>query len=330
MDPLLFGLDARHEPGIAAQVLAIFREVMFGKAVGILTKGNAQAHRAKILAANAAGDALAQALRSGRVQYEAGVFSGNFSAAISRDIMATGARFVKFESVYKLDPARVPGWVVAEATVYASAAKAMHHQLLRAFDDAQENLNRALETKSVDATLAIGELASGWKDAATVLEVNPELSHPALDRLRRKYDENMKLYIRDFANEEIPELRQIVRENAEQGYRADRLIQAIEGRYDVSKSKATFLAKQETSLLVSKFREERFRETVGDRYTWLTSGDQRVRHDHRILNGKEFSYDHPPVTNLQTGAKNNPGEDFGCRCVARPVLRAKQREKLAA
>ncbi len=101
----------------------------------------------------------------------------------------------------------------------------------------------------------------------------------------------------------------------------DGLIPQIEARFDVSKNKATFLAEQETNLLVAKFREERFKETVGDEYTWMTSHDSRVRHDHKVLDGQRFFFSTPPITNRVTGARNNPGEDFRCRCVARPVLK---------
>jgi uncharacterized protein with gpF-like domain len=39
------------------------------------------------------------------------------------------------------------------------------------------------------------------------------------------------------------------------------------------------------------------------------------------LNGMKFSWTEPPITNKQTGARNNPGCDFGCRCLALPVIR---------
>ncbi len=56
-------------------------------------------------------------------------------------------------------------------------------------------------------------------------------------------------------------------------------------------------------------------------YRWSTSKDERVRHDHKALDTKIFSFASPPVTNLKTGARNNPGCDFGCRCIAIPIFR---------
>ena len=55
-------------------------------------------------------------------------------------------------------------------------------------------------------------------------------------------------------------------------------------------------------------------------YIWSTSNDQRVRPDHKELNGKTFSWGEA-VIDRTTGQKGNPGEAFGCRCLALPVVR---------
>jgi SPP1 gp7 family putative phage head morphogenesis protein len=44
-------------------------------------------------------------------------------------------------------------------------------------------------------------------------------------------------------------------------------------------------------------------------YIWRTRGDDKVRSSHSDNNGKIFAWDNPPET-------GNPGEDYGCRCVA--------------
>lgn len=55
-------------------------------------------------------------------------------------------------------------------------------------------------------------------------------------------------------------------------------------------------------------------------YVWSTSDDERTRPDHKALDGKRFAYADPPVSNKTTGTRANPGEDYGCRCVAIPVI----------
>jgi SPP1 gp7 family putative phage head morphogenesis protein len=96
--------------------------------------------------------------------------------------------------------------------------------------------------------------------------------------------------------------------------------QAIRNEYNVTRNRAKFLSRQETSLLVSKYREENYREAGIVYYRWSTSNDQRVRHDHRELNGNIFRFDEPPVVDQKSGRRGNPGEDFSCRCIAIPLL----------
>ena len=57
-----------------------------------------------------------------------------------------------------------------------------------------------------------------------------------------------------------------------------------------------------------------------ERYTWISSRDQRVRRRHRELDKTVHRWDDPPVSNPDTGRRAHPGEDYGCRCTASPVI----------
>ena len=68
--------------------------------------------------------------------------------------------------------------------------------------------------------------------------------------------------------------------------------------------------------------EERFKqgldgyrqETLGiEQYIWRTMDDGKVRALHRQYDDRTFSWDNPP-------ADGHPGDAFGCRCTAEPVL----------
>ncbi|MEM7616893.1 MAG: phage minor head protein [Pseudomonadota bacterium] len=46
-------------------------------------------------------------------------------------------------------------------------------------------------------------------------------------------------------------------------------------------------------------------------YTWITMGDELVRDDHSVNDGRIFFWSDPPPT-------GHPGEDYNCRCHAGP------------
>lgn len=303
-----------HFEAVEDQLQAIFYDLLFHPLASILKKSTPT--KAEFM--NTAEDVLREALRSGRIQYAAGVFSGDFNAAISRSLRALGGALDKRTGVYRVP--NVPAWVVVEAGARLSAAKETHRAMTAALDEAQRTLEAKLEPKRIDASVAIGEFEGDWKETAKVLEVNPELTPNSRQRMLDDYSNNMKLWIKKFVPEQIQDLRRVVEKNATEGYRFDRLIDGIENRYSVSQSKAAFLARQETALFMSKFRRERFGDAGVTHYRWSTSKDERVRRSHRHLNGRVFAYARPPVVDDASGRHANPGEDFNCRCVDIPIL----------
>ena len=70
----------------------------------------------------------------------------------------------------------------------------------------------------------------------------------------------------DFLVKEIKELRKLVAENVYKGNRANELEKIIVDRYGVSARKAKFLANQETSLLTSKYTQEKYRSAGVEKY----------------------------------------------------------------
>jgi SPP1 gp7 family putative phage head morphogenesis protein len=95
--------------------------------------------------------------------------------------------------------------------------------------------------------------------------------------------------------------------------------EALRDRVDVSRSRAQFIARDQTLKLNGQINEHRQRSAGVAKYTWSTSHDERVRESHAALDGQVFSWDDPPETN-DDGDTNNPGEDFSCRCVGVPYL----------
>lgn len=94
----------------------------------------------------------------------------------------------------------------------------------------------------------------------------------------------------------------------------------IQASYNVSKSHARFIARDQMAKLNARITQQQQTDAGITEYVWRTVGDGRVRESHRHLNGKRFKYNDPPVVDPKTGRRANPGEDYQCRCVALPVF----------
>ncbi len=94
----------------------------------------------------------------------------------------------------------------------------------------------------------------------------------------------------------------------------------IQASYNVSKSHARFIARDQMAKLNAQITQRQQTDAGITEYVWRTVGDGRVRESHRHLNGKRFKYSDPPIVDPKTGRRANPGEDYQCRCVALPVF----------
>lgn len=269
--------------------------------------------------------ALWDAIVTGAVWYAHGVFSGAFNAAISRELRALGAR--RQGEAFVLAQAEVPLALRGVITESMLRSEQLHRTILSTLETIEENiglsdtglsLDLAVDTILPDLQEQLVESVSSVGGLETPSPIPPGMPETLKQQL--VVDVNRK--IRGFAVEATQQLRAKVQANLTAGGRTDRLAQVIEAEFGVAKRRARFIADQETSLLVSKFREQRFTELGSTEYVWDTSHDEKVRDDHAALDGKRFAWSSPPITNRATGARNNPGEDYGCRCVPRAVLNA--------
>ena len=321
----------QYAAAVEQQLIAYFREAIFGPLFTLLEDAGVETHardqaigRTPELKNGRLENAprsqgVADALRSGRIHWADGKVTGEFSAPISRELRALGATFDAKSRTFSLPLEKVPmdlRTVVAES---AERSASLHKQVAASLRAAEGTiplaptgleLRKAIDRISTDLQKQFERTvpASALASVSVTAKVTPEMRAAITTSLT----ENLDLSIKQFAAAEIPEMRRMVERNALQGARADQLARIIEARYGVSKRKAAFLAEQETSLIVSKYREQTARRLGSRRYKWSTSHDERVRPDHARLNGTVQDWDIPPVTNLSTGARNNPGEDFRC------------------
>lgn len=279
-------------------------------------------------------DVLFAAITSGRIQFDRGKFSGKFTAAISREMRALGAKWNKQSDTWDIPINKMP----PDLRVAVAGSESRFDIVL---DRLNEKLQQIFPEKIADLfqgeklfDTALWRLDQKIGQSIKGITVAPDLTKQGRAEIARDYTKNMQLYIQDFTHKEISKLRGQIQEKAFAGNRYDAIQKMIQRSYDVSANKAKFLARQETSILMAKFKKARYTEAGLDSYVWgcvnmphdktpkqHTVGNVRYSHGH--LEGKTFRWDSPPVTTNpgQPSRKNNPGEDYGCRCFARPVVR---------
>lgn len=129
----------------------------------------------------------------------------------------------------------------------------------------------------------------------------------------------------------IHDIGEAVFANMKDGGRHENLIDIIKERGGVTRSRAKFIARDQTSKLNADFTEARNVALGLDIYEWGGTGDERERDSHLVLNGMLCKYSDPTVYSDDGGKTwkkrstigafiGKPGEDYQCRCLALPYV----------
>lgn len=268
---------------------------------------------------------LAGAIVAGRLRFHRGHFRGRFNSSLSKELKSLGAQWDRTQGSWKIPRSNLPPEIIAAI----DAGETRFERVTKRIDQRLEEMlpaeiaDRLKISDLFDKTL--WKVEDQFKKSVKSISVAPQLTPDRARRISDEWSENMKLFIKDWTEKEIVSLRKEVKKSALTGSRYESLIGTIEKSYGVSTRKAQFLARQETSLMMTKYKETRYTEVGVNHYRWqCVSGTEAhpVRPMHRSLNGKIFTWDNPPVTS-EDNIRNNPGQDFNCRCVAVPLVRHK-------
>lgn len=182
---------------------------------------------------------------------------------------------------------------------------------------ATRTLPRVLAGIAVQVDLWGGE--QFVKGAGALLGIDPDTFDVDTRALRTEFrDENLSL-IKTLARDKVDRVRDILREHGPGG-RVERIQKAIEEETGATPARAALIARDQVLSLNAQVTQERHVRAGITHYVWRTSRDARVRTRHRALEGRTFEYAEPPVVDLRTGRRANPGQDFRCRCTAEPVV----------
>ncbi len=280
------------------------------------------------------GNALLDALRAGRITFNRGTFSGRFNAGSSKELKRLGAKWDRKTGTFKLSQSSLPYEMRSEI---AASDKRFQDKIAGIDRQLAQILPEKIAGHFKGADLfdrTIYKTESEFQRSVANLVLAPKLTPEARKRIADEWEFNLKLYIKDFEKEEIERLRREMKKSVFTGNRYESAVTAIQKSYEVSANKAKFLARQETSLLMTKLKETRYQDAGVDMYRWgivTGSKDHPVRPTHKALDGKYFRWDDPrevdkhgifkPNGARKPGNNLNPGQDYNCRCFARPIVR---------
>lgn len=190
--------------------------------------------------------------------------------------------------------------------------------------DAYSNMLRGWATQTASNMLMDVALRDeqNWKILARDMgrALRDEIRHaPTGEVMRQLLGEQVHL-IQSIPREAGERVHRLTLEGIENGSRANQIAAEIMRSGEVTKSRAILIAQTEVTRTATTLTQTRATHIGSPGYFWRTAGDGDVREDHRILNGKFFAWNDPPVADRRTGARAHAGCIYRCRCYADPVL----------
>jgi len=132
------------------------------------------------------------------------------------------------------------------------------------------------------------------------------------------WTQNNVALIKSIPQGTLSKMQTVVSEGWAKGKSNTTIAKEIQEVYGIDKRHARFIARDQSAKLNAQLAQEQQRDAGVETYIWRTAHDSRVRDRHADLDGTRHRWNDPPVTDERTGARNHPGEDYQCRCVALP------------
>lgn len=124
----------------------------------------------------------------------------------------------------------------------------------------------------------------------------------------------------------LSQVESIVVTNTRAGIRSSAIATQLFERFDVTRNRARFIARDQTAKVNSAVAQKRIESAGYEYFQWVTSEDARVRDRHDVISDRVTAYgkgiyrfDNPPLS--ASGQPILPGVDYQCRCIMRPVPR---------
>jgi SPP1 gp7 family putative phage head morphogenesis protein len=321
--------DSWHQP-LARQIYAVFYAGIYAELIRAVKQPTT----------NAGDDSLIAAIRSGKIRFLNGKFSGDFTAATSKQLRLYGAVFDARSKTWAVPLSNMAPEVKVAIESATRAVGVLQSVMDAVVEKTSERVNLLLKGMDLSqfANKTADKIDEQFKETVSdAISVQPKLSPVDAIRFDENYVKSMTRPIKKvigaqaqknvdtstnkFANEEVVKLRKEIGEWVKSGKSRKGLADMIDSRLKVGKDRAKFIARQETALYTSDFVKSQYEAAGIEEYEWDATLDSRTRPLHRELDGQVFSMNNPPVVDFRTQERGIPGQAFGCRCRMKPIVR---------
>ena len=309
---------------LRAEIVKVLREAFFDPLLASidLTLSNA-APKSKLL----------RQIESGKIQYTGSAFVGKFDSQVSKELRELGATFSKLDKTWRVNPQKLTTELKTAVDKQRADRERMEKQFRTSLARVERSAQEMLAGIGFESFAERAEEEIDKRVRVTLaddLAVQPTPDVEAQKQMRKSYTDNVRLSIQGFLDDEVKRFRSKLLPEIQAGIGRDAVTEYVQARLKVGFSRAKFIARQETALFTSKQKELQYQEVGIDRYRWKAiggrSGDGRTRDEHRQAHGKIFYWSRDVGPNgarkpIDTdGVAKNPGESFGCRCQAIPIV----------
>lgn len=276
-------------------------------------------------------DDLLKAIQLGKIYFYRGKFKGKFNSTLSRELRKIGAEWDRKQGCFSIPQSKLPIDVRMAVSMSESTYHSKVDRILKKLSDVSPQvIGEKLKATSIFDSV-LWKTEKKFEQSIKNISIAPRVTSAERLRISEEYTNNLQLYIQDFTEKETQELRQEIEKATMNGERYESLIGKIQKSYGVSQRKAKFLARQETNLLMTKYKQVRYQSAGIDEYKWSCrkhphdkSPDHHikgnVRYYHGLNDQKIFRFSEGAIVN-EKGEKKNPGQDYNCYCVAIPLVR---------
>ncbi|GBR73954.1 putative phage head protein [Candidatus Termititenax aidoneus] len=257
---------------------------------------------------------LIAAINSGRIVWNGKYYRGQLNSRISAELRKIAA----WDRRAKAFRGAPPTWLLGQITIAASNSDKMLAALTRAVreldipkivDEIADNIDYIPTARNISTDVSEG--------LGIVPEYNSDLVR---QRINKDFATRIDRSIKNFSENQTTRLRNLVEKMATGSLDRRHLRQTIQDEFNVSKTRAKFIARQETNLFFSEQRDAQAQKSGRKYYLWkATDFSDRTRAFHKALDSRAshqiYDITNPPLDTID-GQHHNPGTNYNCRCSA--------------